>query len=252
MQRQYRTILLFVAAAFLLVVGYRTLSSKKSRKLASVAASPYQKAPSQEFVDKSKSLLAQLPEQTDEAKKAMKAFNNYLEHNVGAQIRFYQTLEFFGNQPGAYPAARYLAVSGLYVTNPEMIYLMQWTQKDLNKNSAGLMATLEEKHDQIYSDPFIHESFLNLAYHLDVPASRKLEFYAESMKQPLEFKTDGSLADKSIGFETALILSKQVNSDGASVASYIKPLLASADKQTADAIKVRVLTYYPDLKDLFN
>jgi hypothetical protein len=224
----------------------RNLASEKTE-----VAPVFRSLPDKKYVEEGDAALSQPPENTERAQKAMAAFKNFLAHDSGARSRFYQTLEFFAQNPGRYAAARFMAMSGLYVTNPHVAYVMKWTQDDLKKNSEALMATLDEKRDQIHGDAFIHESFLNLAHQLDVAPERKLAFFGDTLRRSVAVQDNGSLNDNSVGFETALILSKQLTGDGSSIAAPIASLVMSSDERTKSAIKERVTTYFPDLAYLF-
>jgi hypothetical protein len=197
-------------------------------------------------------LLASAPEKSVRSEEAMTYLRDLMTDPAFSTF-FNFTLDFFGDSPAAYPAARFVGLTLLFDSSPENFYLRTWTQKEIEESSEEIMKTIEAKADQIDVNPYFHSRMLNLVHQLDIPADRKLNFYSKTLEKPLEINDQGELHDYSLAFETALILSKQSKiSSGDFGAVISRAIIANAnDPQKMESLKVRVVTYYPELRYLF-
>lgn len=159
----------------------------------------------------------------------------------------------FSGVPGAFEASLYF---GLGINPGESeIYskLMILSLDGIAKNSAALYDRLMEKHQIFVPDTFFHETALNLSNSLNVSAEKKLRFLSKTLSRSVELDSKGNLDDLSLPFETALILMKQIEPNASSVKRFVSRAIAANEDSKAklQALKERVLTYYPDLASLF-
>lgn len=191
------------------------------------------------------------PEDTAEARSAMKFLNTWMNDPVFKTF-FYYTHDFFGNKPEAFPAARFVSLTLLFDESPENFYLMKWTQRDLKQYSNEILSTLEAKRGEIDANPYFHNRMLNLVNQLDVAPERRLAFWGDTIQRPIVLLKSGELDDSSHSFEIALLLAQQDDPSGNSIAPYVQKLLDSnPGPAELAAIRERVETFYPRLTWLF-
>ena len=202
--------------------------------------------------EKAKALLANAPEKTKLAEDSMVYLRDLMTDPAFATF-FNHTLDFFGDSPAAYPAARFVGLSLLFNGSQEHFYLRSWTQKEIQSHSEEIMKVLEAKSDEIDLNPYFHSSMLNLVHQLEVSPERKLSFYSKTIEKPLVLTDGGGLHDYSLAFETALILSKNTKVDSSTVAPVVSRAIAANgdDPKKMESLKVRVETYFPELRYLF-
>lgn len=185
-------------------------------------------------------------------KTTLKYLNAYMD-DPAFSLFFRLTLEFFGETPGSIPAAKFVAMSLLFDSSADNFTVMSSAKKQMQKDSAALMKVLNAKKDKIPDNPFFKSRMLNLVNNLEVTPKEKNSFFAHTLRKPVETSANGSLTDRSLDFEVALILAKQ-NSERMNpvVAAAIKSAyLKSTTEAQKTAIKDRVLTYYPEATLIF-
>ena len=191
------------------------------------------------------------PEETSEARSAMKFFNGWMNDAVFRTF-FYYTYEFFDYKPEAFPAARFVSLTLLFDESADNFYLMKWTQADLKRYSDQIMTTLESKCSSIDANPYFHNRMLNLVNQLDIPRDRRIAFLGDTIQRPIVLLKNGELDDSSHNFETALVLAQQEDETGNTIVPYIQRLIESTPGTAELAeIKVRVETFFPQLRWMF-
>jgi hypothetical protein len=191
------------------------------------------------------------PEDTAEARSAMKFFNQWMSDAVFRTF-FYYTYEFFDYKPEAFSAARFVSLTLLFDESSDNFYLMKWTQADLKRYSDQIMTTLESKRGSIDANPYFHSRMLNLVNQLDIPRERRIAFLGDTIQRPIVLLKNGELDDSSHNFETALILAQQEDETGNTIVPYIQKLIESTrGAAELSEIKVRVETFFPRLGWMF-
>jgi hypothetical protein len=180
------------------------------------------------------------------------AYLNELMKDPNIATFFNYSLDFFKYRAEAYPVARMLALTLVFNDTPEHRFLMSWTKKEIAKYSNEIVTTLNSKKDQIFISPYFHNRMLNLVNMVNVPALKKIEFFANTLAQPLYFNEEGELSEHSQVIEVALILAKQNTKNASEAAPMVARAIASnSEPQQIQALKTRVLNYYPELSYLF-
>lgn len=191
------------------------------------------------------------PEDTVEAHSALKFFNGWMTDAVFRTF-FYYTHEFFDHKPEAFPAARFVSLALLFDESADNFYLMKWTQAELQKYSSEIMDTLERKVDLLDANPYFHNRMLNLVNQLDIPSSRRVAFWGDTIQRPIVLLKDGEPDDSSHNFEIALLLVRQEDETGNAIAPYVKKLLDTKPGPAELAvIRERVEGLFPHLGWMF-
>lgn len=196
--------------------------------------------------------LLSLPLSSSSDDKSVSEYMNKLMKDPKIAVFFNYTLDFFKQKPEAFSAARFVAFTMPFDDGPDKFNLMTWTRKDLVKFSNDLMNDIEDSKDQVTVNPYFHNRILNLVHALDVPLERKLNFYANTIAQPIDVNAIGVLSDTSQVIEVALFLAKQSSNDPGKIAPSIARALAlNQEPDQRMALQIRVLNYYPNLNYLF-
>lgn len=165
---------------------------------------------------------------------------------------FNYTLDFFGRKEDGFAAARFVALTLVFMDTPESRELMNWTKKDIEKNSQTLFKKLQDKKSEIDVNPYFHNRMLNLVHSLAVPREEKIQFLSESVSTPIQFVENGQLSDGSRSLEIALVLLKANTSTSEEAApAVIHSLAKNNSPQQREALRERVLAFYPELARLF-
>lgn len=196
--------------------------------------------------------LRNLPDSTPEEQRLKGALAKRLQ-NPEARAYFDHTLATLGSGPGTVNAAQFVALTLSFEQSEELTQLMAANAQSLKEHSAELMATLEQHANAIDSNPYFHNRMLNLVHQLEVPVERKAAFYGQTITAPLVVKQDGQLEDQSLALDIALILARQDDAEASHVSPFVGAAIVANEGSpvAVEALRTRVMTYYPELAYLF-
>jgi hypothetical protein len=203
--------------------------------------------------DRAERLLQREDVSSEDARRRKANLLERLE-NPETRLFFDHTIDFLGGGPGSIQAAKFVALTISFDQSSALTELMADNLSQVKENSDAIMSSLEAGGQDLGINAYFHNRILNLVHQLDVDDGRKAAFYGRTLATELHLDSQGSLDDSSLAFEVALILAKQDEISSPQIESYIADAIESnsASRDAIDALKARVLTYYPDLEFLFS
>ncbi len=197
--------------------------------------------------------VSKMKDETKMEKEEKKAFMRWMKDPL-FKAYLTHTLDFFGDTPGAFAAAKFVSLTLRFDGSQVNFNLMGRTMNELKMNSDALYSTLQSKATAINVSPYFESRMLNLVHNLEVNSSDKISFYSKFISKAPKSNKDGTISDESIAFETALILAKQTTNaqDPALISSVMNSWKSASNDLEKKIIKERVNTYFPELYVLFN